>query len=147
MSVEDKRRPISVLMKTTIRQGGQKEHLSLKGKGNVYVKNGYTYLLFKEIHNDKLNVQTTVKIGEQEATIIRNGDLSMRQIYTVGEKTEGTYRSPFGSWHTSAKTHLCHYEWPASRSSGKLQLKYDYFLQDEPSGTFDVTIKIEEENE
>ncbi|MEB1808167.1 MAG: DUF1934 family protein [Bacillaceae bacterium] len=147
MSVEDKRKPISVLMKTTIRQGDKKEHLSLKGKGNVYVKNGYTYLLFKEIHNDKLNVQTTVKIGEQEATIIRNGDLSMRQIYTVGEKTEGTYRSPYGYWQTSAKTHHCQYEWPANQTSGKLKLKYDYYLQNESSGTFDVTITIEEENE
>ncbi|WP_216830097.1 DUF1934 domain-containing protein [Alkalihalobacterium elongatum] len=146
MSVKEKR-PITVQMETTIRQGGEKERLSLNGKGNIYVKKGYTYLLFKEVHNDKVNVQTTVKIGENEVTIIRQGDLSMRQTYTVGEKTEGIYRSPFGYWQTTAKTHVCHYNWPANKTKGKLQLKYDYFLQGEPSGTFDVTITIEEENE
>ncbi|WP_209123410.1 DUF1934 domain-containing protein [Alkalihalobacillus sp. BA299] len=146
MSVDGKR-PITVQMETTIRQGRQTQTLSLKGEGNVYVKKGHTYILFKEIHKEKINVQTTVKIGHNEVTIIRQGDLSMRQTYTVGENTEGTYRSPFGFWKTNAKTHAFTYEWPKNQMKGKLQLKYDYFLQDEPSGTFDVKMTIEEANE
>ncbi|OLO42239.1 hypothetical protein BTR23_03175 [Alkalihalophilus pseudofirmus] len=146
MSVEGKR-SIKIRMETNIRHNNEKETHFLKGKGNVYEKNGYTYLLFKEIHNDKMNVQTTIKIGHNEATIIRHGDLAMRQNYTVGENTEGTYRSPYGFWKTNAKTHACTYKEPTNKNKGLLLLKYDYFLQDEPSGTFDVRITIEEENE
>ncbi|RSL30472.1 DUF1934 family protein [Salibacterium salarium] len=137
--------PVDVKMTTNIQQQGEKDQVNLQAKGDVYQKNNYTYVNFKEDLDDIGQVSTVLKIGERELTVIRSGPVSMRQRYLSGERTEGTYETPYGKLITEAETDQVAVMWSDSGSTGRIQFGYDLTLQGSVAGRYDVTISIEED--
>lgn len=137
-----KKKAIKLLLNTTINKNAEKEQFSLRGEGVQYEKNGYTYVLFQEYQSDGDKVNTTVKIGKNEVTLIRNGPVSMRQNYQLGEETSGRYATSFGTWDTKAYTRQLSYL--HKKGSYELFLEYDFTLQDELLGIYEWLMIVEE---
>ncbi|MFZ4453024.1 DUF1934 domain-containing protein [Salibacterium aidingense] len=137
--------PVDVKMTTNIKQKGEQDQVSLEAKGEVYQKNNFTYVNFKEDLDDIGEVSTVLKVGRQEITVIRSGSVSMRQRYLSGELTEGSYETPYGTLKTEAQTDQVAVIWSDSGNTGRIQFGYDLTLQGSVAGRYDVTISIEED--
>ncbi|MFB4163529.1 DUF1934 domain-containing protein [Alteribacillus sp. JSM 102045] len=137
--------PVEVKMTTNIRQQGEKDQVNLEAKGELYKKNNFTYVNFKEELDEIGEVSTVLKVGEQEITVIRSGSVAMRQLYQYGEITEGSYETPYGKLITEAETDQVAVMWSDSGKTGRIQFGYDLTLQGSAAGRYDVTISIEEE--
>ncbi|MFD2707095.1 DUF1934 domain-containing protein [Salibacterium lacus] len=137
--------PVDVKMTTNIRQQGEKEQVNLQAKGEVYQKQNFTFVSFTENLDDIGEVSTVLKVGGREITVLRSGSVSMRQRYLRGERTEGSYETPFGTFTTEADTHQVAVMWADSGSTGRIQFGYDLKLQGASAGRYEVTISIEED--
>ena len=139
--------PVDVKMTTDIRQQGEKDQVQLQARGELYKKNNTTYVKFTEDLEDIGKVSTLLKVGEQEITVIRSGAVEMRQLYQYGEKTEGSYETPYGKLKTEADTDQVAVMWSDSGRTGRIQFGYDLTLQGTVAGRYDVTISIEEDHD
>ncbi|MFB5664180.1 DUF1934 domain-containing protein [Alteribacillus sp. HJP-4] len=142
---ESVKTPVAVQMTTNIRQKEEKDQIRLEAKGVLYQKNNWTYVTFKEELEDIGEVQTVLKVGESEITVLRSGSVTMKQQYHYGERTEGTYETPYGKLSTEADTDQLAVMWSDTGKTGRIQFGYDLTLQGTVAGRYDVTISIEEE--
>lgn len=58
------------------------------------------YITFKEETGSSL-----LKVSEEEVTVIRWGEITMRQPFRPGQETSGTYIGPAGKWLMETLTH------------------------------------------
>lgn len=97
-------RNVDVRLQSTIRHVGQAaDKHQLKAEGTLLEKAGKTYLRFVEDLNGQ-QVQTTVKLEEGDALIMRSGAVQMRLPFTQGEMRPGTYGSGPATFDLLVKT-------------------------------------------
>ncbi len=137
--------PIYVEMTTNISQEGQKDQINLEAAGELYRKNDFIYVTFTETLKDIGEVNTLLKVGDEQITVIRKGAVSMRQPFFLGEVTSGSYETPFGKLATEANTDQVSIHWSDDGNKGDISFGYDLTLQGSAAGRYDVKISIEEE--
>nr|WP_285853117.1 DUF1934 domain-containing protein [Sporosarcina luteola] len=97
-------RNVDVRLQSTIRHVGQAaDKHELNAEGTLVEKAGKTYLRFVEDLNGQ-QVQTTVKLEEQDALIMRSGAVQMRLPFTQGEIRPGSYGNGPATFDLLVKT-------------------------------------------
>lgn len=87
---------VTIRLEMTHRLDGQAEISQYDYTGYGVKKAGGWFFSYKEQLEDELTVQTILKIGEDEASLLRQGGLQTKQLFKSGVKTQGIYQSPYG---------------------------------------------------
>lgn len=139
---------VSVDMKTQITGGEQEQVIAITAEGRIFQKDLGVYIQFKEQSEEVGAVNQVVKIeDEQSITIIRQGAVSMKQLFLQGKKTEGVYRSPFGPMLMNTETNYIKVNIDEQKVEGTIQLSYQLHMQDEFAGNYDITIQFRRNDE
>ncbi len=132
---------VSVTMKTRITVGDESQVNDLSTEGKLFCKENGFYLQFKEEIAEVGTVNQIIKIDAENAvTVLRQGAVSMKQLFLQGETTEGVYRSPFGAMLMNTKTKQIDVKIVDHQQSGTIQLSYQLHIQSEFAGDYEVTI-------
>lgn len=86
---------------------------------------------------------TLMKISEGEVTVIRRGQVTMRQLFRPGTETSGTYISPAGKMLMETRTHEVVCENNREGRLAQIMWRYDLRLNGQEIGQNRVTCKIE----
>ena len=125
---------VKVKLKTTIRQPNeQPEVYELWATGSLIKKGEYDYLKYAEVQEDK-NINTTVKMGDKEALVLRSGGLNMRLPFVLNAEQTGNYESEYGSLKVTTTTRSMSYE--KTEQDGRFVVHYDFLVSGEPVGEY-----------
>ena len=88
--------PVKIKLITTVHPTeGESETYEMWLRGNYIEKAGSTYLRYEEIQQDQA-IRTTIKLGQQQALILRNGAINMRLPLHSYKQQIGHYDSELG---------------------------------------------------
>lgn len=111
--------------------------------GTLYLKNNNYYILYKETQQTGMeNVTTSLKVEGERITIIRNGSVSMRQIFECGVVNRSLYQSNFGCMDMAVKP--WHIEVHLTDIGGSIKLEYELELDGSNVGNTSLDIIIKE---
>ncbi|WP_257347513.1 DUF1934 domain-containing protein [Pseudalkalibacillus decolorationis] len=138
--------PITVTFHSISDQSGQNEETQFSALGNLYEKETAIYIRYDEEINESDKVNTTIKITNDDATIIRRGAVSMRQQFIPGTLTAGTYGSVYGPIQIAMDTKTMEFDWNERTKRGSLSLEYDVLFEGEKTGRHQLSIKLKGES-
>ncbi|MGX7350611.1 hypothetical protein RU97_GL001593 [Enterococcus canis] len=131
--------PISIQLKTTVKQEDTQDFLfDLTGQ---IIKIGDTlYIRYKE-KQDGVEIPVTIKV-EPDGTIqlIRSGEMRMRLRFRYQESMETTYRTPYGLFHITTKTHNLRFSLKDRPVSGRIVIDYDLLSQQQLMGNYHLEL-------
>ncbi len=91
------RSQVNIKLISTIRPiDGESESYEMWLTGQLLEKAGSIYLKYEEVQEDK-TIRTTMKLGNEQALIMRTGAVKMRLPLNIIEQQIGHYESEFGS--------------------------------------------------
>jgi uncharacterized beta-barrel protein YwiB (DUF1934 family) len=135
--------PVKVVVRTTISQGDESEVFELVTFGRFFHK-GSAFYLFYEEELDVGKIKTSVKFSDNDAVLIRSGAVNMRLAFHPNRQMKGHYETPYGTMDTMTDTKgLTHQQ--MSDKEGKLNLLYDFMLQEDHAGTYQLEISYKKE--
>ncbi|MGG3803604.1 DUF1934 domain-containing protein [Metabacillus fastidiosus] len=136
--------PVQIKVLSEIQQehDGEKEKIELYTEGECTVKGSTVYLRYEETH-ELGAVKTTVKLREQEVTIMRSGAVRMRQNFIEQEHTLTDYSTPFGKMQLDMRTKSLLIEKDNDVKEGKAVIIYDLQIgeNDKHLHTLTITFK------
>lgn len=134
-------------METKITDGENSQVIDLLTEGRLFRKANGLYLQFKEENEENGAVNQIIKIDDAgTVTVIRQGAVAMKQLFLQGEKSEGVYRSPFGTMLMNTNTNDVRISIDENKTIGTVQLSYQLHMQSEYAGNYDVTINFRRKN-
>ncbi|MBB5174124.1 DUF1934 domain-containing protein [Texcoconibacillus texcoconensis] len=139
--------PVKIEMKTVIHDEGRQHTNRWFAAGELFEKSSGLFLRFDEQTDDNASIRQTIKAQTGEMTVIRNGDVEMKQRFISNQETEGMYQSPYGPLSMVTKTKHVDVEWDPVQKTGSLHVGYELFLQGQEAGYHDMQVKIKEEND
>ena len=120
---------------------GEAETYEMWLEGQLIDKNGTSYLRYEEVQDDK-KIQTTIKLTENRAVIMRSGAVNMRLPLNTTQQERGHYDSQYGSIPLITETHeIAILSDEASRS---FKTTYDLIIGGNPVGNYTLDIKFTE---
>lgn len=135
--------PVKVTVLTAIFSEGERETVELTTFGRYYKKNNSSYLLYEEDGD----IQTTVKISENDVLILRRGAAKMRLHFLLDRKTAGHFQTPYGMLETSVLTNGLDTNFNEETHEGHVDLLYDLAIQGSGGGTYHMKISYKEEGQ
>ncbi|MEX2104187.1 MAG: DUF1934 domain-containing protein [Bacilli bacterium] len=102
------------------------------------------YLSYSEDETEMGRTTTRYKFERktsQGLTLIRSGDISMRQVFVPNEVTYGRYESPFGTFQMETTTKHTAFSWDGIK--GEIKLDYRLRMNEDDLGRFRLHIKFE----
>ena len=135
-------------------QGREREETGQELVAQLFRKGRTSYIRYEEELEGIGRVMTTLKVEEQQVTIIRHGVLRMKHVYRLGEETISQYETGEGSLIMKTKTLSLEYTpfeadqlLPTSGASfsnqGRLHLSYHLTLQDQYVGQFTLEFNLQ----
>jgi len=125
---------VKVKLKTTIRQPNEEpEIFELWATGNLIEKRGNSYLKYEEMQDDN-KINTTVKMGDSEALILRSGGVNMRLPFLKNAEQNGSYESEYGVLMVSTMTRKITFE--QNNQDGYFVVQYDLNVSGQPVGEY-----------
>jgi len=125
---------VKVKLKTTIRQPNEEPEIyELWATGSLINKGDHDYLKYEEVQEDT-NINTTVKMGEREALVLRSGGLNMRLPFHLNAEQTGSYASEFGMLMVKTTTHRMTYD--KKDNEGMFVVQYELDVSGEPVGEY-----------
>ena len=98
--------------------------IEMVSPGEYHEKNDTKYIMYNETELSGMEgSHTTIKLKPRSIVLIRNGKVSMRHEYVLGETRQSVYETPFGELHMAFKTHEL--ESDLEDGIGKIHLGYD----------------------
>ncbi|KEZ49355.1 DUF1934 domain-containing protein [Metabacillus indicus] len=137
-------KPVQVIVKTEINQGGDTENLELFTSGEHYVKNNASYLSYHEEH-EYGKVKTVVKFRDDEVFIMRSGAVSMKQRFVKDVDTMTNYRTQFGELRIETRTKAISVRMTDGNAGGIIRVQYELQIGEEDSHSHMLTIMFREE--
>ncbi|MGD6794033.1 DUF1934 domain-containing protein [Metabacillus indicus] len=137
-------KPVQVIVKTEINQGGDTENLELFTSGEHYVKNNASYLSYHEEH-EYGKVKTVVKFRNDEVFIMRSGAVSMKQRFVKDVDTMTNYRTQFGELRLETRTKAISVRMTDGNAGGIIRVQYELQIGEEDSHSHMLTIMFREE--
>ncbi|KEZ49026.1 DUF1934 family protein [Metabacillus indicus] len=137
-------KPVQVIVKTEINQGGDTENLELFTSGEHYVKNNASYLSYHEEH-EYGKVKTVVKFRDDEVFIMRSGAVSMKQRFVKDVDTMTNYRTQFGELRLETRTKAISVRMTDGNAGGIIRVQYELQIGEEDSHSHMLTIMFREE--
>jgi len=134
---------VTINIKSKQDDGVEEEEITSHNTGQLYQKNGTYYLKYEATATGLEGVKTTVKIEEEELTIIRQGKLRTIQSFVPGTKTDFDYQTPHGALQLALKVN----EWDLeiNKTNGKINLGYDVYSQEEVVSNNQLEIEYKED--
>lgn len=143
MSMEETKVKIK-LNSTILPIDGEQETYEMWLDGSLVKKSGKTYLRYVEQLEEK-EVRTTVKLGNEEAFILRGGGVKMRLPFNTVQEEIGEYDTQFGSMPISTKTRYLSYDFIEDNIvSGKFNVQYDLVISGQSVGKYTLEIHYSE---
>lgn len=140
--------PVKLKLITTITHKGQKpEKIELWSTGTIMRKRDQVYLQYEEILEDK-KMKTTLRFGENDAIIMRNGDIKMRLPFTLHAFQRGHYEAAFGTMPIMTLTKKMAFDEAKDGSnSGRFFVHYELLAGDESVGDYVLELTYTEGTE
>ncbi|MFD2695470.1 DUF1934 domain-containing protein [Sporolactobacillus shoreicorticis] len=103
-------------------------------QGKVGESGSSLYLVFSAKIADVGQADYTIRVGGNEALILRKGALPMRQPLMVGQIVAGTYDTAYGRMETKAAAETIDSIIDASGDSGSIRIVYALSIQGQSVG-------------
>ena len=143
MSMEETKVKIK-LNSTILPIDGEKENYEMWLDGSLVKKSGKSYLRYVEQLEEK-EIRTTVKMGNDQALILRGGGVKMRLPFNVIQDEIGEYDTQYGSLPIVTKTRHLSYDFNEEKSmSGKFYVQYDLVISGQSVGKYTLEIHYSE---
>ncbi|MDM5246345.1 DUF1934 domain-containing protein [Lysinibacillus sp. G4S2] len=136
------RSQVNIKLISTIRPiDGESESYEMLLSGQLLEKAGSMYLKYEEVQEDK-TIRTTMKLGNEQALIMRNGAVKMRLPLNIIEQQMGHYESEFGSMPLVIDTKKMTFTKQAI--SGDFHVQYDLLMGGQSVGNYTLDITFTE---
>ncbi|GAB0169039.1 DUF1934 domain-containing protein [Lysinibacillus sp. CTST325] len=120
---------------------GESEGYEMLLTGQLLEKAGSIYLKYEEVQEDK-TIRTTMKLGNEQALIMRTGAVKMRLPLNIIEQQMGHYESDFGSMPLVVDTKEMTFTKQAV--SGDFHVQYDLLMDGQSVGNYTLDITFTE---
>ncbi|MBG9454705.1 hypothetical protein ABE61_11750 [Lysinibacillus sphaericus] len=120
---------------------GESEGYEMLLTGQLLEKAGSIYLKYEEVQEDK-TIRTTMKLGNEQALIMRNGAVKMRLPLNIIEQQMGHYESELGSMPLVVDTKEMTFTKQAV--SGDFHVQYDLLMGGQSVGNYTLDITFTE---
>lgn len=138
--------PVDIKIRTTIREGKQRERHSMDASGRLSWRGSLLVLHFQEPREDsEEKTMQMMQLREGRLSVKRDGAVTMNQRFVEGVETEGTYRSAFGPMSMLTDTKSIEYNWDEKKRRGVISLVYLLTLQGTEAGRYSMEVTFEEE--
>ncbi|MFM1651156.1 DUF1934 domain-containing protein [Brevibacillus sp. B_LB10_24] len=133
-----------VTLHLTIRQssGGQTTVTDNRYEGKAVEKAAGWYFSYQEDLEGIGEVGAVIRVAESDVTLLRQGSLQMKQVFSKNRSTESAYVTPHGRFWLKTHTRKLRIERTGDRPTG-ISLAYQLWLQDEYLGESVLTLGIE----
>lgn len=139
------KRRLRLTFQTNIELQGELDSYEFTTDGELYHKGTQDYLRFTEKFGVDESVQTTMKWDKEELTLIRQGDVLMRQTFVSNKETFGRYVTSEVSWETKAETEVVLVQWPTfQKPRGRIYIRYRFWIAGQETGSHEIRLKLEE---
>ncbi|MGE7690700.1 DUF1934 domain-containing protein [Lysinibacillus sp. NPDC097214] len=136
------RSQVNIKLISTIRPiDGESEGYEMLLTGQLLEKAGSIYLKYEEVQEDK-TIRTTMKLGNEQALIMRNGAVKMRLPLNIIEQQMGHYESELGSMPLVIDTKEMTFTKQAV--SGDFHVQYDLLMGGQSVGNYTLDITFTE---
>ena len=136
------RSQVNIKLISTIRPiDGESESYEMWLTGQLLEKAGSMYLKYEEVQEDK-TIRTTMKLGNEQALIMRAGAVKMRLPLNIIEQQTGHYESEFGSMPLVVETKKMTFTKQAI--SGDFHVQYDLLMGGQSVGNYTLDITFTE---
>lgn len=136
------RSQVNIKLISTIRPiDGESEGYEMLLTGQLLEKAGSIYLKYEEVQEDK-TIRTTMKLGNEQALIMRNGAIKMRLPLNIIEQQMGHYESELGSMPLVIDTKEMTFTKKAVR--GDFHVQYDLLMGGQSVGNYTLDITFTE---
>ena len=121
---------------------GAVQHTEMREVGRNDVKNGPHYQLYEDTTLlGGQEVPSLLKIAPASLTLVRHGSVEQRLEFVPRAERVGSYSSPYGRIPLAVRTRefqsACRVD-----GTGRVELRYDLFLQGEFQGRCQLTIEM-----
>lgn len=120
---------------------GDAEKYEMWLEGQIIEKNDMSYLRYEEEQDGK-KIQTTIKLTEDRAVIMRSGAINMRLPLNVTQEERGHYDSQYGSIPLITKTYEINNL--SDKTGRSFKTTYDLIIGGNPVGNYTLDITIME---
>lgn len=135
---------VSILLHSSIQHPGQdKETQEIELTGSYIAKPQSSYLKYEE-QQENGAVQTTVKMAEDQALIMRSGAINMRLPFTLNEIRLGKYNNGPVELKLYVKTSAIEFKEEPNSSNGRFHVQYQLIDGDAKVGTYEITMTYTE---
>lgn len=136
------RSQVNIKLISTIRPiEGESEGYEMLLTGQLLEKAGSIYLKYEEVQEDK-TIRTTMKLGNEQALIMRNGAVKMRLPLNIIEQQMGHYESELGSMPLVIDTKEMTFT--KQTVSGDFHVQYDLLMGGQSVGNYTLDITFTE---
>lgn len=133
---------VQIRLHSSIQHPGQeKETHHIEALGRYVEKLGSSYLQYEEEQYGQ-KIQSTVKLGNDDALIMRSGAIKMRLPFSVDEDRQGEYRNNHVAFKLQVKTKTLRFI--EEEMSGKFAVAYELYAEGSLLGTYELTITYAE---
>lgn len=137
-------KPVKILLHSSIQHPGQdKETSEIELTGSYIAKPQSSYLKYEE-QQQQGNVQTTVKMSEEKALIMRSGAINMRLPFELNEIRSGQYINGPARLKLYVKTHAIEFKEEPNSSNGRFHVQYQLIDGHAKVGTYEITMTYTE---
>ncbi|RUL53130.1 MULTISPECIES: DUF1934 domain-containing protein [Lysinibacillus] len=136
---------VKIKLNSTIQPiDGEPENYEMWLNGSYINKAGKTYLRYEEVLDDK-SIQTTVKMDNLQALILRSGGVKMRLPFNSEKQESGHYDTQFGTLPILTETHqLTHDHEEEHGINGNFKVQYDLIISGQSVGKYTLEIHYSE---
>ncbi len=136
-------KPIKVHIKSSQSDSqGIADSMEFYTEGRYYEKKGSRYISYEESEISGLDGTTTIlKLGNEEAILMRSGGLSSRMVFRVDCETKNTYRTEYGVFELSILTQKLDIN-VCNNMINSVYLKYELSINSGEAYTNEMNIRI-----
>ncbi len=134
---------VDVQLHSSIQHPGQeKETHEFQAVGRYMEKNGTFYLQYEEVEGGQ-KIQTTIKLGHEEALIMRSGAVKMRLPLSTKGKKLGEYENGPMTFKLQVEAKELSFS-PAVGNNGKFSAAYKLYAEGSEIGIYELSITYSE---
>lgn len=139
------RKNINIELRTVIDDGGEKELIIVKQKGQYFKRNDLEVLTYTERTDGEEDISNMISIHPDKINIKRTGAVSMNQIFLKGRVTESLYQHSHGNIHMEIDTVSMSYESIDKTGRGQVIIAYQAMLNGTEKRDHYLTLTFMEE--
>lgn len=135
---------VTINVESSQDDGSDQEQITTQSNGQLYQKSGTYYLKYEETAEGLEGVKTTIKIKEEEVTLIRQGNVRTIQSFAPGKRTDFDYKTPYGTLNLALEVE--EFNLNINETDGEIQLEYAVYSEEGLVSNNQLAIKYCEED-